>query len=140
MNLHYSLTHNYFWAKQGLPGQLVLHNTVMKMINIEVNLNPKALIMDPFCIRAKMLLQRTTYIKNNVRERLPSICHNPEITKMLSLDNNEPIDHIVEVLQTLTPFMATCAHEILRNFNAGLVEQFQTRLTNIPTINKIVEK
>lgn len=70
---------------------------------------------------------------------MPQICHNPEITKILSLDNNKPIDNIVEVLQTLTPFMATFAHEILRKLNAGLVKQFQTRLTNIQTINKIVQ-
>lgn len=86
-----------------------------------------------------MLPQITTYIKNNVRERLPAICHNPEITKMLSLDNNKSIDSIVEILTTMNPFFGTFVHEILRNSNAGLVEQFQTRLTNIQTINKIVQ-
>lgn len=116
----------------------------MKLINIETNKPPslkdfKSLIMDPFCIRSRMLPQITTYIKNNVRERLPAICHNPEITKMLSLDNNKSIDSIVEILNTMNPFFVTFAHEILRNSNAGLVEQFQTRLTNIQTINKIVQ-
>lgn len=86
-----------------------------------------------------MLPQITTYIKNNVRERLPSICRNPEITKMLSVENNKSIDTIAEILQTMNPFMVSFAHKILRNSNAGLVKQFQTRLTNIQTINKIVQ-
>ncbi|QIJ70030.1 RNA-dependent RNA polymerase [Gudgenby Calliphora mononega-like virus] len=65
---------------------------------------------------------------------------NPEVTKLFKNESAKSKEDIVSILKTMKPFVPSLAHEILRNSNIGIILNLRNRMSNIGTINKMIQE
>ncbi|APG78739.1 RNA-dependent RNA polymerase [Hubei diptera virus 11] len=102
--------------------------------------NINRLIEDIYCLDVITLPSIEALFKEKALDYLKSDeVTNPEIKKLF--DSNQCISQqeLIDQLKTMKPMFLPLAHEILRHSNAGILIAFRNKLSNIATINKIIQ-
>jgi hypothetical protein len=103
--------------------------------------NKEPLIHDIFAIACKPLPNIEKEMKDHVLTYLNDnyVKLNPEISTYFAIGHEQKQQELINNLLTMKPFMPSLAHELFVNSVEGQILKLQARLSNVQTINKIVQ-